>query len=61
MVAVFDWGMEYVVDPFCVLYSSVVPKPLIEGIENFSENVEYPRRLVANLCMGEGALAWDTT
>ena len=61
MFAVFDWGMEYVVDPFCVLYSSIVPKPLIEGIENFSENVEYPRRLVANLCMGEGALAWDTT
>ena len=61
MFAVFDWGMEYVVDPFCVLYSSIVPKPLIQGIENFSENVEYPRRLVANLCMGEGALAWDAT
>ena len=61
MFAVFDWGMEYVVDPFCVVYSSIVPKPLIQGIENFSENVEYPRRLVANLCMGEGALAWDAT
>ena len=61
MFAVFDWGMEYVVDPFCALYSSIVPKPLIQGIENFSENVEYPRRLVANLCMGEGALAWDAT
>ena len=61
MFGVFDWGMEYVVDPFCVLYSSIVPKPLIEGIDNFSENVEYPRRLVADLCMGEGALAWDAT
>lgn len=61
MFAVFDWCMEYVVDPFCVLYSSIVPKPLIEGIENFSENVEYPRRLVADLCMGEGGLAWDAT
>ena len=61
MFAVFDWGMEYVVDPFCTLYSSIVPKPLIQGIENFSENVEYPRRLVADLCMGEGALAWDAT
>ena len=61
MFAVFDWGMEYVVDPFCVLYSSIVPKPLIECIENFSENVEYPRRLVADLCMGEGTLAWDAT
>ena len=61
MFAVFDWCMEYVVDPFCVLYSSIVPKPLIKGIENFSENVEYPRRLVADLCMGEGSLAWDAT
>ena len=61
MFAVFDWGMEYVVDPFCVLYSSVVPKPLIQGIDNFSENVEYPRRLIADLFMGEGALAWDAT
>ena len=61
MFAVFDWGMEYVVDPFCVLYSSIVPKPLIEGIDNFSENIEYPRRLVADLCMGEGMLAWDAT
>ena len=61
MFAVFDWCMEYVVDPFCVLYASIVPKPLIQGIENFSENVEYPRRLVADLCMGEGALAWDAT
>ena len=61
MFAVFDWGMEYVVDPFCVLYSSVIPKPLVDGIDNFSENVEYPRRLVADLSMGEGALAWDAT
>ena len=53
MFAVFDWGMEYIVDPFCVLYTSIVPQPLIEGIENFSENIEYPRRLVADLCMGE--------
>ena len=61
MFGVFDWGMEYVVDPFCVLYSSVIPKPLIEGIDNFSENVEYPRRLVADLAMGEWSLAWDAT
>ena len=61
MFAIFDWGMEYVVNPFCVLYSSIIPKPLIQGIENFSENVEYPRRLVADLCMGEGALAWEST
>ena len=61
MFAVFDWGMEYVVDPFCVLYASILPQPLIDGIENFSENIEYPRRLVADLCMGEGTLAWDAT
>ena len=61
MFGVFDWCMEYVVDPFCCVYSSVIPKPLIECIDNFSENVEYPRRLVANLCCAEGRAAWDET
>ena len=61
MFAVFDFCMEYVVDPFCYVYCSVVPKPLIGCIDNFSENVEYPRRLVANLGCAEWQTAWDET
>ena len=61
MFAVFDWCMEYAVDPFCCVYSSIIPKPLIKGIDNFSENLEYPVRLVANLGCAEWRIAWDET
>ena len=61
MFAVFDWCMEYAVDPFCYVYSSIIPKPLIRGIDNFSENLEYPARLVANLGCAEWEMAWDET
>ena len=61
MFAIFDWCMEYAVDPFCYVYSSIIPKPLIKVIDNFSENVEYPRRLVSNLGCTEWRAAWDET
>ena len=61
MFAVFDWCMEYAVDPFCYVYSSIIPKPLIKGIDNFSENLEYPVRFVANLGCAEWGMAWDET
>ena len=61
MFSVFDWCMEYAVDPFCYVYSSIIPKPLIKGIDNFSENLEYPVRLVANLGCAEWSIAWDET
>ena len=61
MFAIFDFCMEYAVDPFCYVYSSIIPKPLIKGIDNFSENVEYPRRLVSNLGCAEWRAAWDET
>ena len=61
MFAVFDWCMEYVVDPFCYVYSSIIPKPLIKGIDNFSENLEYPVRLVGSLGCAEWMTAWDDT
>jgi len=61
MFGVFDWGMTYVVDPFCYLYSSIIPKPLIKGIDNFSDNLEEPIRIFSNLFMGEGRAAWDAT
>ena len=61
MFAVFDFCMEYAVDPFCYVYSSVIPRPLIGAIDNFSENIEYPRRLVSNLGCAEWRTAWDET
>jgi len=61
MFSIFDWCMDYVADPFCYLYSSIVPKPLIKGIDNFCFNLEEPRCIFANLFMGEWAPAWDET
>lgn len=61
MFAIFDWCMEYAVDPFCYVYSSIIPKPLIKCIDNFSENVEYPKRLVSSLGCAEWRIAWDET
>ena len=61
MFALFDWCMEYAVDPFCYVYSSIIPKPLINGIDNFSENLEYPVRLVGSLGCAEWRTAWDDT
>jgi len=61
MFGVFDWCMEYVADPFCYLYSSIVPKPLIRGIDNFCENLEEPCAIFSNLFMGEWRPAWDET
>jgi len=61
MFGIFDWCMEYVVDPFCYLYSSIIPKPLIKGIDNFCHNLEEPRCIFSNLFMGEWLPAWDET
>ena len=61
MFGITDWCMDYVCDPFCRLYSSIIPKPLIKGIDNFCENLEDPCRIFANLFMGEWRPAWDET
>jgi len=61
MFGVFDCCMEYAADPFCYLYSSIIPKPLIKGIDNFSENLEEPCAIFSNLFMGEWLPAWDET
>jgi len=61
MFGIFDWCMTYAVDPFCYLYSSIIPKPLIKGIDNFSVNLEEPCAIFSNLFMGEWLPAWDET
>ena len=60
MFGIMDCCMEYVVDPFCYLYSSIIPKPLIKGLDNFSENLEAPCRICSNLLMAEWLPAWDS-
>ena len=61
MFAVQEAAMDYIVTPLDHVYCSLVPKPLIRGIDNAINNSEYPIRLVATLLRGEGGCAWDET
>lgn len=56
-----DVGMDYVVKPLNHVYCSILPRPLIDGIDNALDNSEYPVRFFSTLFRGEGACAWDET
>ena len=56
-----DVGMDYVVKPLNYVYCSILPKPLIDGIDNALDNSEYPVRFFSTLFRGEGGCAWDET
>jgi len=50
-----------VIDPVSYAYRFLVPKPVRSSVLNFSDNLLYPRRLLANLLQAKGAGAWDET
>ena len=53
--------MSYVADPVSTVYCSLVPRPVVKGVQNVIDNTEYPIRLFANLFRGEWGGAWDET
>ena len=61
MFAVQDAAMDYIATPINHVYCSVLPKPVIRGVDNAIDNSEYPIRVVATLLRGEGGCAWDET
>ena len=61
MFAVQDAAMDYIATPINHVYCSVLPKPVIRGVDNAIDNSEYPIRFVATLLRGEGGCAWDET
>lgn len=56
-----DMGLTYVVEPVSCLYTSIVPKPLVKGVNNALKNSTYPGRLFANLFSAQWMGAWDET
>ena len=56
-----DVSMDYVVKPLNYVYCSILPRPLIECIDNAVDNSEYPVRFFSTLFRGEGGCAWDET
>ena len=61
MFGIQDVIMDYVAAPINHVYCSILPKPLIHGIDNAVDNSEYPVRFFASLFRGEGGCAWDET
>ena len=61
MFGIQDVAMDYIVKPINHVYCSIVPRPLITGIDNALDNSEYPIRFFATLLRGEGGCAWDET
>lgn len=53
--------MAYVAEPVSDMYCSIVPRPLVTGVQNVIDNAEYPIRLGATLFRGEWGGAWDET
>lgn len=50
MFAVTDFGMDYIVDPLGRFYTSLLPRPAIEKIDNLCLNLEFPGRAMS--CLG---------
>ena len=61
MFAVTDFGMCYIADPLGRIYCTILPRPLIECIDNFCLNLEYPARVVGCLLQAEWRGAGDET
>ena len=54
---ILDYGGKQLNNVYC----SILPRPLINGIDNVVDNSEYPIRFFATLFRGEGGCAWDET
>jgi len=61
MFVVNEVIMEYIVEYLGCLYCSILPKPLIDMINNACLNLEYPARLVSCLLSAEWRGAGDET
>ncbi|MCQ2392293.1 MAG: alpha/beta fold hydrolase [Kiritimatiellae bacterium] len=61
MFALDEAMMTYVARPLSKLYSSLVPRPVIKGVERAVDNSEYGVRLGACLLRSEWGGAWDET
>ena len=56
-----DFLMQYLVRPIGIGYTTIIPRPLIEIIENMCCNLEFPRKLITCLGTAEWGGAWDET
>ena len=61
MFAVTDFCMNYIADPIGRIYCTILPRPVIECIDNACLNLEFPARAVSSLLRAEWRGALDET
>ncbi len=61
MFAITDFGMTWIADPLSRVYCTILPRPVIECIDNACLNLEYPARAVSCLLRAEWRGALDET
>jgi len=61
MFAVTDFCMDYVVDIIGRIYCTILPRPIIDGLDNVCVNLEFPARAISCLLSAEWRGAGDET
>ena len=59
--AITDFGMTWIVRPIGTVWSTILPRPIQEGIDNICHNLAYPRHVITCLGTAEWIGAWDET
>ena len=61
MFAVTDFCMDYIVDFIGRIYCTILPRPVIDGLDNVCVNLEFPARAISCLLSAEWRGAGDET
>ena len=61
MFAVTDFCMDYIVDFIGRIYCTILPRPIIDGLDNVCVNLEFPARVISCLLSAEWRGAGDET
>ena len=61
MFAVTDFCMDYIVDFIGRIYCTILPRPVIDGLDNACVNLEFPARAISCLLSAEWRGAGDET
>ena len=59
MFAVTDFCMDYIVDFIGRIYCTILPRPIIDGLDNVCVNLEFPARAISCLLSAEWRGAGD--
>ena len=61
MFCITDFCMDYIVDFIGRIYCTILPRPLIDGLDNVCTNLEFPARAISCLLSAEWRGAGDET